>query len=509
MSEPNKPNVGASSARPVSCALRRAGSNRRTVAAAVVLLLYAGCAVNPVSHRPEVVLTSQAQEQALGDEARLEIENTIGFIDAPTTQKYVDQIGARLAQHSPRADVDYRFYILDMKEPNAMALPGGHVFVSRGLLAFVNSEDELANVIGHEIGHVAARHAVQRQTRATPFAVVTGLGAFATGIVSPTIGRVVAGVGGLAGSAFLAPYSRSQENEADEVGQKIAAASGWDPHAMAATFETLEREEELRGRGKRQHTFFDSHPTNASREFKTSERARKLTVTASAPIARNRREFLDRLAGLTVGHGANHGVVNEGLFLHPDIGFALQFPKSWEVTNTPSAVAAKPNGGGAIIVFQHAAKGADPEAGARQFAEKTKTTFSTNSVTINGKRASHAIIQSETNDGPVTLDMTWIAHRDVVYQIMGISRRSSFDKYEPQFRGTARSFRNPTAAERASITELRLRIVEARSGETVVDLAERTGSAWRATEIAVANGIKFDTKLGGGTPMKIAVEERY
>src|SRR6185369_17789604 len=188
----------------------------------VVLLscaaLLAGCAINPVSGRSELSLISPAREKEIGKEAAKQIEAEMGFIDDKRLADYVSQVGARVAAESPLQGVDYTFHVVDMGEPNAFALPGGYVYVTRGILAVTTSEDELAGVLGHEIGHVAARHAVQRVSRAAPLGVLTGLGAATAGLVSPTLGEVVGSFGTAANEMLLAPYGRDQEREADRVG---------------------------------------------------------------------------------------------------------------------------------------------------------------------------------------------------------------------------------------------------------------------------------------------------
>ena len=221
-------------------------SDRRLLAAlSVVAVAAGGCATNPVTGRSELMLVSAEREKELGrDEAR-RVEQEMGLLADPALVAYVQGVGQRLAAQSPRRDVEYRFQVIDRTEPNAFALPGGYVYVTRGLLVFVNSEDELAGVIGHEIGHVAARHSVQQISRAAPLAVVTGIGAAVTGVVSPGLGRAVGGAGAAASELILAPYSRDQEREADRVGQGLAAAAGWDPAGLPAFLKTLSREEDL------------------------------------------------------------------------------------------------------------------------------------------------------------------------------------------------------------------------------------------------------------------------
>jgi predicted Zn-dependent protease len=204
-----------------------------------------GCAINPVSGWPELTLISAKQEQEIGAEEAKKVEEQMGLLDDTPFLPYLDALGQRLAKESPRQDVTHQFHVADMAEPNAFALPGGYVYVTRGLLALVNSEDELAGVVGHEIGHVAARHTVQKISRQGPFAVVFGLASGIVGLVSPFVGNIIGGVGDLTQSLVFSPYSRSQETEADRVGQEMAAKAGWDPAALSAFLTTLEREVDL------------------------------------------------------------------------------------------------------------------------------------------------------------------------------------------------------------------------------------------------------------------------
>ena len=215
--------------------------------APLLFLAAGGCALNPVSGRPEVVLVSQEQEEQLGREEARKVAQTIGLVDDAAFTRYFDAVGQRLAAQSPRHGITYTFAVVDSPEPNAFALPGGYVYVTRGLLTLLNSEDELACVVGHEIGHVAPRHSVQKITRAAPLGLITGIASGVTGLVSPLLGQVVGGIGGLANSLVLAPYSRDQEREADRLGQAMAARAGWDPDAMSRMLRTLEREQELHG----------------------------------------------------------------------------------------------------------------------------------------------------------------------------------------------------------------------------------------------------------------------
>ena len=178
-------------------------------AALLLALLTHGCVVNPATGERELILMSPQREAELGREAAGQVAKQIGLVEDPALVAYVRAIGARLARLSPRTDVPYRFYIADMPEVNAFALPGGYIYVSRALLALTNSEDELANVIGHELAHVAARHAAQRETRAVGVGLLSMLGAIAAGALGGAEAAQVAGqIGQVAGAGLIASYSR-------------------------------------------------------------------------------------------------------------------------------------------------------------------------------------------------------------------------------------------------------------------------------------------------------------
>jgi predicted Zn-dependent protease len=483
----------------------------RTVVAGALVAASAGCAVNPVSGRRELVLMTSGQEREIGREEAKRAEAEMGLVDDSRLVAYVREVGRRVAAHSPLA-ADYTFQVVDLPDPNAFSLPGGFVYVSRGLLALMNGEDELAGVLGHEVGHIAARHAVQRVSRAAPIAIVSGVGAAVTGMVSPTLGTVVGGVGSLTNEALLAPYGRDQEREADRVGAELGAKAGWDPAGLAAALRTLAREDALaekkRSAGR---TFFSTHPALPERVEDVGALARTLPRGAGARIAPTREAFLERLDGLVVGESAAAGVFAGSTFLHPDLDVAVTFPAGWKTDNARDAVGASDPRGDAMIVLDVAGKGEDP---ARVFAEIDAQAGSDLSrrverFDVNGRPAARVVAEARTADGPLVLDLTCVTHGGLVFRIMGAARPSSAARVTPAFQATARSFRRPSAAERGRIRETRLRLVRARPGETMAALVARTRSAWTADRVAVANGLEKTSRLAAGQVVKVAVSEPY
>lgn len=467
-----------------------------------------GCAVNPVSGRPELTLISAKQEQELGAEEAKKVEEGMGFADDSGFAPFLDQLGQRLAEHSPRKNVAFQFHIVDMAEPNAFALPGGYIYVSRGLLALTNTEGELAGVVGHEIGHVAGKHAVQRISKQAPLTALFGLVSGITGLVSQTVGDLIGGIGDLAQSAIFSPYSRSQETEADEVGQQIAAAAGWDSLELSTFLANLEREVTLHEKEPRKPSFFDSHPATPDRVADTAHHAKSLTRATQDPISPTSEAYLARLDGIVVGPRAADGIFRETVFLHPDLNIFVQFPEKWVHENAPGKIVAAAPGKDAAVVLEVIAKGDDPLDGARMLGKARQVDLAAiaESMTINGLSAARAVFPT---DGRAHLELTWIAHGGLIFQFLAITPSDRFKALQPVFESVTGSFRPLSAHERAGITEKRIRLVAARRGETIEALTARAHSAWKTEEVAVANGLIVTAPLHEGQVLKVVVEERY
>jgi len=486
----------------------------RLVAAILLAgLLGTGCAINPVTGFPIATLLSTKQEAELGEKAAQQLAQSIGLVPDADLTDYVEAIGNRLAKESPRTDVAYTFHVVEMAEPTAFALPGGYIYVSRGALLMLNSEAELAGVLGHEIGHVAARHGVRRMTLEAPFALAGAIMASAGGIISPRLGRALSAVPRLVGSALIHLYSQKQENDADKIGVKLAAMAGWNPGGLVSALRQLERGQELLAGAPRKAGFFDSHPTTPDRVARMERLAHDTPWTAQPPVASSHDAFLAKFEGLVVGPASAADQAREGnLFLHPDLAIALTFPEGWILTNTQEGVEGTATDGTALIALTVVGTGNDPMEPLRAIEKegRSKVLEKGRRLTIAARPAARLVLELPTKEGPVAVDFTWIAYRNTVYQIAGICPAHAYRQHEPLFTETAGTFRSVTAEERASTYVTRLRIVEAKDGETVESLAARIGGAWSARQIAVANGLDDPAVLlAQGRLMKMAVREPY
>jgi predicted Zn-dependent protease len=463
--------------------------------AAALAMLAGGCAT-----------LTPSEERKLGGEQAEEIEKSVGLVREPRLVGYVRQIGGRLAQAAQRPDTPWQFNIADKADANAFALPGGWVYVTRGLLALLNTEAELAGVMGHEIAHVLARHAARRVGAATPFAVLFGVPAAILGTVSPTLGDIVGGTGRLASGVALASYSRDQEREADDRGVALAARAGWHPGGLGSFLRTLEAEEVLAGADPNRSRFLSSHPSSDERVERLQAAAR-IPVTPAGPIAGSRRAFLGRLEGTVVGENPDNGVFLGSLFVHPALDAAIEMPAQWNTVNTPevSGAIATPDGDAAVLLSL-VGPGEDPVAGARADGLKDVHLTQLQRMQIAGLPA--ARLRADTRDDDRVL-LTWIAHRKQVMRVTGLTAAHRWDRYGPAIERATGSFRPLRPADRERIVESRLRVREARAGETVEQVLARGGSTWNAARIAMANGTSVNTRLDAGWPVKVPVAQRY
>jgi predicted Zn-dependent protease len=474
----------------------------------LIAALLGACVTNPATGRREVILMSTEQEVRAGAQAAEQVAEEIGLVRNAELERYIEQLGARVAAYSPRKDVTYKFAIADMPETNAFALPGGWIYVSRGLLTLANSEAELANVLAHEVAHVAAMHHARSQTRSTGVGILSALGTIAAAVLGGSeAAQAASAIGQVAGAGVIASYSRDQEREADEIGQQMAARAGWDPIEMANFLQTLDREDRLRNEGPRQGSFLDSHPLTPERIVAAKTRARALRVSAGASIAPTRLAYLSRVRGLMIGKDPSQGMFDDGDFLHADMDLHLRFPSEWARQNTPTAVAAASPKRDAILVLELDSQGSDPRAAAQRFSAAQKLEVSQEGPRRVGALRAHNVV-ARVSDGSVA-NITWIAYKDQIFRITGLASASRAEAYQPLFERTVNSFRALTAAERAKFKRRVLDLATPRSRETLESLSRRTGNVWTPAETAVVNAIQALDPLPAGLIVKIAVEQPY
>lgn len=490
----------------ISIDTARRACTRGLVAGLALVVAASGCATNPVTGDRELILMSTETEREIDAEGARAVEAQLGLVEDPELSAYVDAIGQRLAAEAPRRDVRYHFHVVAMDEPNAFALPGGHIYVSRGLLLLSNSEAELAGVLGHEIGHVEARHAAQRDALEKTLAVMTVLGAVGMAVGGPT----GTGEPGPAGTPGYFAYSRSQESQADEIGMELAMAAGFDPRGIADFLSSLEAHHRLTRGFSRRESYFDSHPATAERAAAAATRAEVLDFEPTFSLRGERHEYLALLDGLSVGTPASEGVVVDQRFMHADLGITLRFPPGYEVLNTRAAVVGVSPGGQAWLIFEFEAEGDDPLAAARRYAERGGLQLGdVQALSLGEAQAVRARTAYAAGSERLPAVITWVSHEGQIYRLTALSRGSNAPDVMGLASSFARSFRTLRADERAAISGTRVALVEAQAGESLAELGQRTGNQWTPNETAVHNGLVPMTRLEAGRLVKISRRVAY
>jgi predicted Zn-dependent protease len=315
---------------------------RATLAAILALsLALSGCATNPVTGKKQISLVSTGKELQMGRESDPAIIAEYGLYDNPALQKYVDSVGQRLGKVSHLPDLEWHFRLLDSPVVNAFAVPGGYIYITRGIVSYLNSEAQLAGVVGHECGHVTARHSAQQMTQQeiAQIGLIAGM-VFVQGL-RPYGGLASQGLGLL----FL-KYSRDHETQADELGVQYSTRAGYDPREIPATYTMLKRYGDRQGQSL--PNFLSTHPDPGDREIRTRQLAEaSLSRTAHPRIGAS--EYRAAIDGMVYGDDPRAGYFENSRFYHPDLAFQMIFPSGWKTQNTPSAVTASNEGVGGVI----------------------------------------------------------------------------------------------------------------------------------------------------------------
>ena len=486
----------------------------RRCAAAPLCALALGLALTHVAAAPRAdtltdLILPESQEKQLAEEEHPKVVAQFGGeYKEPAVDRYVGGLVAELGKVSNRPDIAYRVTILNSPVVNAFALPAGYVYVTRGLLALVNSEAELAGVLGHEIGHITARHVAQRYSRAIMAEGLIGiLGAI-------TQGTSYAGISSLAqplAQVVLQSYSREQENEADQFGVTYISRAGYDPYAMASFLSGLEAEVKLEAElaGQRNPDRFDllaTHPRTADRVIKTIEEAKLVRV--SRPVIEHGR-YLEQIDGMLYGDDPEQGFVRGRVFAHPKLGFRFEVPEDFTLLNGAEQVIA-PGPGQSLIRFDQAKLAADlpPERYLREVWLQGKPVRNFESLEVNGFSAATGTARLDGDNGP--LDLRLVAIKDgpgTIYRFLFVSAPDLTQRYGEAFKRTIESFRTLSGAERARLRPYRIQVVTVRLGDTVESIAARLPYAdHRVERFRVLNGLKPGQGVEPGQPVKLVVE---
>ena len=469
----------------------------------VIALLACACATNPVSGKREFSLMSEAQEISIGQDQDVQVRKEMGVYGDAALQQYVSDIGLKLARLSERPDLPWHFAVVDVPAINAFALPGGYIYITRGILPFLQDESQLAGVLGHEIGHVTARHAARQYSRATGAQVGLILGSiFVPG------GANVAELGASGLGVLFLKNGRDDETEADGLGVRYAASAGWDPAGVPQMLATLARIEEASD-NKGVPNWMATHPAPEDRIQRVQAKV-SASEGGATRFVTDHDGYLRRMDGLIFGDNPDQGVVRGNSFLHAGLRFAIDFPDGWDVVNGTAEVVAKEPGTGVVMLLQPV-----PQARGRTMREVALLSMeqaglravSGGETTIHGLRAFVGTYQGSLRGmGPVTVRAAHIEQDRSVYLLAGIAPADLFSRAEPGVSRAIQSFRPLTRADAESVRPNRIDLYTARAGDTWQSIAERAAKGVvKATTLAIMNGHSVGDQPRSGERLKIVV----
>jgi predicted Zn-dependent protease len=438
-----------------------------------------GCATNPVTGERQLALISESQEIQMGRQAAQEVEASIGLVPDQALQDYVQNLGMRMARASERPELPWTFRVVDDPTPNAFALPGGFIFFTRGLLAMMRNEAEFMSVMGHEIGHVTARHSVTMISRAQLAQIGLGVGA----VFSPTVARFGDLLGGGMSLLFLR-YGRDAERQADDLGFRYMYEQGYDPRQMVNVFAALQRSGEVAGQSPLP-SWLATHPNPEER----IQRIQGQLAQVAAPMDQLTvavDEYLGRLDGLVYGENPRNGFFRGTQFLHPDMRFRIDFPQGWRTQNLSQAVMAGSPQQDAVIQLT-LAQGTEAEAANRFFGQQGIAAAGVARQTINGLPAVTGRFQAQTQDGVLAGFATFIRLENRTFQILGFTPAQQLNRYDGAFRAAAGSFAVLTDPQALAAQPDRITIVRVPQAMTLAAFNERYPSRIPIEQLAIIN----------------------
>ena len=466
------------------------------------LCVTAACATNPVTGKKQMTLLSEAEELAIGQQQDQEIRREMGVYDDPDLQRYVNDIGQELARRSHRPNLPWSFTIVDSPAINAFALPGGYIYLTRGIMAYLDDEAELAGVLGHEIGHVTARHAAQAYTRQAQAGIgLTILSIFVPG-TQPFTDLGAAGL-----SVLFLRHGREAELEADRLGVEYGSSAGFDPNGVPRFLATLARVSAMSERGV--PNWLSTHPDPGSRVTKAEPIVGKFASADAKAV--NRDQYLERIQGMVFGDSPKDGIVRGNEFLHPLLRIGVTFPEGWELTNTPEAVMAQEPGTKHFMVLQEVEQlrgRSISDTAVAAMRQAGYTVVDGTVLKINGNDAHLGTYQGKAKDvGDVVMRAAHILVGRQLYVVAGFTPKAEFSQIDRHIQAAVKTFRQLTPQEASNIRPNKIDFYVTRPGDSWQSIAVRQSKGYvNAATLAIMNDREVHVQPQPGDRVKIVVE---
>lgn len=460
------------------------------------LLLGTACKVNPVTGKKDFLVMGTEREKALGASYDPQVEASMGFYDDAKLQRFIDEKGQQMARISHRPNLGFQFKIVDSPVVNAFAVPGGYVYFTRGIMAHFNNEAEFAGVLGHEIGHVTARHSAKQMRNQT----LSQVGLIAGAIAFP---RQFGQFGEMAQQGLgllLLKNGRDDESQSDKLGVQYSTKVGYDAVEMANFFRTIDRISA--GSGQEIPTFLSTHPDPLDREEKVKQMARKRQAKAPAgqQFQVNRDSYLRMIDGLLYGKDPKQGFIENNNFYHPVLEFQFPIPNGWQTANSPQQFQMGAPDGKAVAFLMLAQEGSLQEAARAALTNNQLTLKQQENIRVNGMNAI-AMRSAKPNELEVLTYVIQDGNR--IYKLHGLSTPQDFSRYFNTFKQIFDNFDKLTDPSKLNKQPERVKIETVKSNTTLQNALTGFGMPRaRLNELAILNGMELNDRVTAGMLIK-------
>jgi predicted Zn-dependent protease len=460
----------------------------------LISLLAAACATNPATGKSEISLVSESQEIEMGKQGAQETLASMPLVADSNVQRYVRRVAMELVGVAERPNLPWNFYVLDDAAVNAFAYPGGFIFITRGILTHMNSEAELAGVLGHEIGHVTARHTASQMTKQQ----LAQIGLVAGSVLSSTVASMAGAASQGLGMLFM-KFGRDAEYQADELGFRYMTKDGYDPRAMSSMFQMLQRQSAMGGQG-RLPEWQSTHPDPENRVAKNDQRVGTFQASTGT-LKVNRDPFLQVIDGLTFGEDPRQGYFENNVFYHPNFKLKFTFPQGWKTQNLPaSVIGASPEQD--AVVRLGIGKGSPQQALQQFMGQQGIQAGRASTNPINGLPAATSEFSAQTEQGQVSGIISYVQHSGQTFQVLAYTTAQKYQGYVNSLLGSVQSMSQLTEASKLNVQPVRIDIVKISKDMTIDAFNRDYPSRLPLEYVAIINGVEPGALLKAGTSVK-------
>ncbi len=468
----------------------------------IVFLIIQACAVNPVTGKKEIMLVSESQELAMGQEADPGIIANFGLYNDDKMQAFINEKGKQMGAISHRPTIDYQFRILDSPVINAFAVPGGYVYFTRGIMAHFNNEAEFAGVLGHEIGHITARHSAAQMSKQQLYGTL-----FVAGMIVSEEFRQFGELGQQALGMLFLKFGRDDESQSDELGVDYSTQIGYNSHEMANFFDVLHRIQDKAGVNI--PTFQSTHPDPVDRFNKVHQLSDAYQQSYNATNLKvNRDSYLRMIDGLTYGDDPKQGYVKFNTFFHPDLKFHFPVPPQWQVVNTPQMIQMASTDGKALMLMTLSQQKTLQAAAQETVEQDGLEVLESSQINVNGLPATAMLStlkkdpqQQEQQDLRILTYL--IEYNGLIYKFHGLTLTPDFNNFYRIFTNTMGNFDRLTDPARINVTADQIQIAQVSREETLESALTRMRlSQEDMEEMAILNNMHLEDRLERGMLIK-------